>query len=136
MLQVLSAMGYPHYKSEHTKRVLTSLSANIEVIRHPGALKHTWSHHENVVIIDRNVAYVSGVDLSYGSYDDSNNSVDDETGCRFPGPDYIQPHPALHCPVRVAQNAVAGQNTTTGALMSSARVMLLGYLNSFLPFFH
>lgn len=109
-------VGYPQYKSESVKRYLMSLSTNIEVIRHPSAGKNTWSHHDNVIVVDRNVAYISGLELCYGCYDDSNNSVDDETGCRFPGPDYVQPHPSLHCPVRTPQSAVVGQSGAYNAL--------------------
>jgi phospholipase D1/2 len=45
-----------------------------KVIRHPnhypkgGVL--LWSHHEKMVVIDQKIAFVGGIDLCYGRWDD------------------------------------------------------------------
>ena len=48
---------------------------NIMVLRHPGQILlmdnvFLWSHHEKCVIIDQSVAFMGGVDLCFGRYDD------------------------------------------------------------------
>lgn len=91
--------------SLNTKKRLETLSSNIRVIRHPnkfigGATAVLWSHHEKLVIIDRNIAFVGGIDLSYQRYDDESHAVADEDGVRFPGNDYRQPAPDAFKPAR------------------------------------
>ncbi|CAF1309339.1 unnamed protein product [Rotaria sp. Silwood1] len=62
--------------SLHTKKTLVSKSKKgfIKVIRHPkyntkdGLL--LWSHHEKTVVIDQKIAFVGGIDLCYGRWDD------------------------------------------------------------------
>lgn len=51
---------------------------NIMVLRHPGQLLlmdnvFLWSHHEKCVIIDQSVAFMGGIDLCFGRYDDDNH---------------------------------------------------------------
>ncbi|CAF1456818.1 unnamed protein product, partial [Didymodactylos carnosus] len=62
--------------SLHTKRALTAKNKkNIKVIRHPD---HTtisgesliWVHHEKFVVIDQKVAFIGGIDLCFGRWDD------------------------------------------------------------------
>ena len=61
--------------SSRAKSVLTQngKNPNIKVLRHP---EHTpsgvflWSHHEKCVIIDQSVAFVGGIDLCFGRWDD------------------------------------------------------------------
>lgn len=44
-----------------------------QVLRHPdhiaGGVLY-WAHHEKVVIIDQTYAFVSGIDLAFGRWDD------------------------------------------------------------------
>ncbi|CAF3424732.1 unnamed protein product [Rotaria socialis] len=67
------AMGL---NSLHTKRALIRKSKNgfIKVIRHPDHYPSggvfLWSHHEKTVIIDQKVAFVGGIDLCFGRWDD------------------------------------------------------------------
>ena len=50
---------------------------NIEIIRHPSysnPVHHPttllrWSHHEKIVVIDRKIAFVGGIDLAFGRWD-------------------------------------------------------------------
>ena len=67
--------------SIHTKRVLESRSKNIKVIRHPHRSvvggQFLWSHHEKVVCIDQEVAFLGGLDLCYGRMDNSNHLLVD-----------------------------------------------------------
>ncbi|CAF1188578.1 unnamed protein product [Rotaria sordida] len=67
------AMGL---NSAYTKRILTNKSKGgfIKVIRHPdhhpkGGV-FLWSHHEKLVVIDQKIAFVGGIDLCYGRWDD------------------------------------------------------------------
>ncbi|CAF3548315.1 unnamed protein product [Rotaria sp. Silwood1] len=62
--------------SLHTEKTLISKNKNgfIKVIRHPS---HTttngvllWTHHEKMVVIDQKIAFVGGIDLCHGRWDD------------------------------------------------------------------
>ena len=67
--------------SEHVVKLLDK-HKNIEVHRHPDTLTGArnlflWSHHEKVVIVDRNIAFVGGIDLCYGRWDTRNHELMD-----------------------------------------------------------
>ena len=36
-----------------------------------------WSHHEKLVVIDRNIAFVGGIDLAFGRWDTHSHSLID-----------------------------------------------------------
>ena len=78
--------------SEYAKTVLSH--NNIEVVRHPDWMSTLWrnpstmlrwSHHEKVVVVDRSVAFVGGIDLCFGRWDTHSHLLTDP----FP------PHPCL-----------------------------------------
>ncbi|CAF3798250.1 unnamed protein product, partial [Rotaria sordida] len=62
--------------SFYTKKTLVSKSKQgfIKVIRHPDRYTTDsvllWSHHEKMVVIDQKIAFVGGIDLCYGRWDD------------------------------------------------------------------
>ncbi len=63
--------------NEWTKDILRSTHPNVKVMRHPAHFFKSnsvlrWSHHEKVIVIDQCVAFVGGLDLCYGRYDDKN----------------------------------------------------------------
>ncbi|KAK7925557.1 hypothetical protein WMY93_007867 [Mugilogobius chulae] len=66
--------------SEHSKRVLMDMHPNIKVMRHPdhvSSVVFLWAHHEKMVAIDQTVAFVGGIDLAFGRWDDSNYRLTD-----------------------------------------------------------
>ncbi|XP_031442595.1 phospholipase D1 isoform X2 [Clupea harengus] len=66
--------------SEYTKKTLTGLHSNIRVIRHPDHVPSTallWAHHEKTVVIDQSLAFLGGIDLAYGRWDDSQHRLTD-----------------------------------------------------------
>lgn len=67
--------------SLHTKKVLKARSPNIKVIRHPHRSvvggQFLWSHHEKIVCIDHDVAFIGGLDLCYGRYDTPEHTLVD-----------------------------------------------------------
>ncbi|OQV18121.1 Phospholipase D1 [Hypsibius exemplaris] len=65
--------------SFYTKRKLTRLHPNIHVQRHPDKNVLLWSHHEKTVIIDQKLAFVGGIDLCYGRWDDHHYRLCDVT---------------------------------------------------------
>ena len=72
--------------SEYAQTVLSH--ENIEVLRHPGMLNlpaMRWSHHEKVVVVDRRIAFVGGIDLCFGRWDTHSHVLTDP----FP------PHPCV-----------------------------------------
>lgn len=70
--EVTFALGL---QSERAAHILTQggSNKNIRVMRHPRNTTTTlslWSHHEKCVVIDQSVAFMGGVDLCYGRWDD------------------------------------------------------------------
>lgn len=66
--------------SEYSKRTLMHLHPNIKVMRHPDHVSssvYLWAHHEKLVIIDQSVAFVGGIDLAYGRWDDWEHRLTD-----------------------------------------------------------
>ncbi|XP_028322528.1 phospholipase D1 isoform X2 [Gouania willdenowi] len=60
--------------SEHSKKTLMNMHPNIKVMRHPdhvSSVVFLWAHHEKMVAIDQSVAFVGGLDLAFGRWDDS-----------------------------------------------------------------
>lgn len=61
--------------SLRTRQILTEYGANhnIKVLRHPDHIfdgVFLWSHHEKFVVIDQSIAFLGGIDLCYGRWDD------------------------------------------------------------------
>nr|XP_014341999.1 PREDICTED: phospholipase D1 [Latimeria chalumnae] len=66
--------------SEYSKRTLMRLHPNIKVMRHPDHVSssvYLWAHHEKLVVIDQSVAFVGGLDLAYGRWDDNEHRLTD-----------------------------------------------------------
>ncbi|XP_036379935.1 phospholipase D2 [Megalops cyprinoides] len=60
--------------SGYSKRTLMNMHPNIKVMRHPdhvSSIVFLWAHHEKMVAIDQSVAFVGGIDLAFGRWDDS-----------------------------------------------------------------
>ncbi|PVH82421.1 phospholipase D/nuclease [Cadophora sp. DSE1049] len=86
MLQGLMAAG----KSGITKLSDETLQTMIAAAGGPTLL---WAHHEKVVIVDREVAFLGGIDLSYGRWDTIQHPIADAhpgnlDDIVFPGQDY------------------------------------------------
>ncbi|XP_069753685.1 phospholipase D1-like isoform X2 [Narcine bancroftii] len=66
--------------SEYSKKTLISLHPNIKVMRHPDHMSssvYLWAHHEKLVVVDQSVAFVGGIDLAYGRWDDDEHRLTD-----------------------------------------------------------
>ncbi|XP_069562982.1 phospholipase D1 isoform X2 [Brachyistius frenatus] len=66
--------------SRYSKRTLLHLHPNIKVMRHPDHVSsavYLWAHHEKIIIIDQSVAFVGGIDLAYGRWDDREHRLTD-----------------------------------------------------------
>ncbi|XP_007517979.1 phospholipase D1 isoform X2 [Erinaceus europaeus] len=66
--------------SEYSKRTLMRLHPNIKVMRHPDHVSSTvylWAHHEKLVVVDQSLAFVGGIDLAYGRWDDHEHRLTD-----------------------------------------------------------
>ncbi|XP_036197005.1 phospholipase D2 isoform X3 [Myotis myotis] len=55
--------------SGYSKRALMLLHPNIKVMRHPDHVT-LWAHHEKLLVVDQAVAFLGGLDLAYGRWDD------------------------------------------------------------------
>lgn len=81
--------------SYYTKKTLQGLHKNIRVLRHPRDYFFLWSHHEKIIIVDQEIAFLGGLDLCYGRYDtrkhllkDFNCDDNEKFEGMFPGIDY------------------------------------------------
>ncbi|EQC38995.1 hypothetical protein SDRG_03948 [Saprolegnia diclina VS20] len=77
-----------------TKDHLHQLHPRIHVLRHPDfvLLPQYWSHHEKIVVIDQQVAFVGGLDICLGRYDNPSHPLADTTrNPLFVGKDYSNP---------------------------------------------
>lgn len=53
---------------------------NIKVFRHPDHARvgvFFWAHHEKIVAIDQTYAFIGGIDLCYGRWDDYKHRLTD-----------------------------------------------------------
>lgn len=94
--------------SEHTKHALQSLCpegtpgyGNIHVMRHPdhnvlenaADMTFYWAHHEKMIVIDYEMAFIGGLDLCFGRWDNHQHTLADvhPEGVRneiWPGQDF------------------------------------------------
>lgn len=52
----------------------------VQVMRHPDHVSsavYLWAHHEKIIVIDQSVAFVGGIDLAYGRWDDREHRLTD-----------------------------------------------------------
>ncbi|GFQ75189.1 phospholipase D1 [Trichonephila clavata] len=65
--------------SHHSEKQLRRMHKNINVIRHPEVSKGVflWAHHEKLVCVDQSYAFVGGLDLCYGRWDDYQHKLSD-----------------------------------------------------------
>lgn len=75
--EVEYALGLNSY---YSKQKLVEMSDNIKVLRHPDHAKagvFLWAHHEKMVVVDQSYAFVGGIDLCYGRWDDASHRLTD-----------------------------------------------------------
>ncbi|TGO63102.1 hypothetical protein BCON_0015g00310 [Botryotinia convoluta] len=78
--------------SEHTKHALQALCpegtpgyGNIQIMRHPdhnvlenaADMTFYWAHHEKFIVIDYNLAFIGGLDLCFGRWDNHQHPLAD-----------------------------------------------------------
>lgn len=86
--------------SAHVEAWLAALGPNVHVLRHPLSFPLLWSHHQKIVVVDQTVAFVGGMDLTFGRYDDARHTLEDpcELRATWPGSDYYNPQYAECAP--------------------------------------
>ena len=87
--------------SFYSKQKLGQLHENIKLLRHPDHVRigvFFWAHHEKLVVVDNMMAFVGGVDLCFGRWDDPCHALTDDklTGFEL---DHEGPRDAEHCQV-------------------------------------
>ncbi|CAH0395463.1 unnamed protein product [Bemisia tabaci] len=77
--EVELALGINSFYSK--QRLVGGHSSNIKVLRHPDQAKvgmfFLWAHHEKIVVVDQSYAFVAGIDLCYGRWDDYRHRLTD-----------------------------------------------------------
>ncbi|XP_043289717.1 phospholipase D2-like [Venturia canescens] len=62
------------------QKLLESGSKNIKVLRHPNPMRDgvlLWAHHEKIVVVDQTIAFLGGLDLCYGRWDNHKHQLTD-----------------------------------------------------------
>ncbi|XP_073814078.1 phospholipase D isoform X2 [Musca autumnalis] len=75
--EVEVALGINSY---YSKQKLVSLHENVKVMRHPDHARagvFFWAHHEKIVVVDQTYAFLGGIDLCYGRWDDYRHRLTD-----------------------------------------------------------
>lgn len=75
--EVEVALGINSY---YSKQRLVDLHENIRVFRSPDHARKGvlfWAHHEKIVAVDQTYAFVGGIDLCYGRWDDYQHRLTD-----------------------------------------------------------
>jgi phospholipase D1/2 len=76
-------------RAEWVCHYMNRLHKNIFTVCHPPAQSTSvWSHHQKTVVVDEDTAFVGGIDLCFGRYDDSLYRLTDPKEEVFPGRDY------------------------------------------------
>jgi len=76
-------------KSNIVCNELNKIHKNVLCLRHPPAsATFRWTHHQKFVVIDERLAFVGGLDLCYGRYEDSRYLITDPESKVYPGRDY------------------------------------------------
>ncbi|XP_020822230.1 phospholipase D2 isoform X1 [Phascolarctos cinereus] len=65
--------------SGYSKKALMQLHPNIKVMRHPDNVT-LWAHHEKLLVVDQAVAFMGGLDLAFGRWDDLHYRITDLEG--------------------------------------------------------
>lgn len=66
-------------------------------MRHPDHVSssvYLWAHHEKIIVIDQSVAFVGGIDLAYGRWDDGEHRLTDVGSVTLAQGDQITHHVA------------------------------------------
>ncbi|GIY46661.1 phospholipase D1 [Caerostris extrusa] len=69
--------------SLYSKQQLVEMHPNIKVLRHPDHVTNgtlLWAHHEKLVCVDQTYAFIGGIDLCYGRWDDFQHRLTDLGG--------------------------------------------------------
>lgn len=76
------ALGINSYYSK--QRLVELCPENIKVLRHPDHARAgvlLWAHHEKIVVIDQSLAFLGGIDLCYGRWDNNEHRLTDLGKC-------------------------------------------------------
>ncbi|XP_031782606.1 phospholipase D2 isoform X2 [Nasonia vitripennis] len=76
--EVELALGINSFYSK--QRLVEKCPENIKVLRHPDHARvgvFLWAHHEKIVVVDQSVAFLGGIDLCYGRWDNNEHRLTD-----------------------------------------------------------
>ncbi|XP_076175596.1 phospholipase D isoform X1 [Ptiloglossa arizonensis] len=76
--EVEVALGINSFYSK--QRLVEKCPDNIKVLRHPDHARvgvFLWAHHEKIVVVDQSIAFLGGIDLCYGRWDDNEHRLVD-----------------------------------------------------------
>ncbi|XP_031836301.1 phospholipase D isoform X2 [Nomia melanderi] len=76
--EVEVALGINSFYSK--QQLVGKCPENIKVLRHPDHARvgvFLWAHHEKIVVIDQSIAFLGGIDLCYGRWDNNKHRLVD-----------------------------------------------------------
>ncbi|KAL6416719.1 hypothetical protein ACFW04_013200 [Cataglyphis niger] len=72
------ALGINSYYSK--QKLVEQCPENIKVLRHPDHARagvFLWAHHEKIIVVDQSLAFLGGIDLCYGRWDNNEHRLID-----------------------------------------------------------
>lgn len=131
--EVEVALGINSY---YSKQRLVAAHQNIKVLRHPDHAKvgvFLWAHHEKIVVVDQTCAFLGGLDLCYGRWDDHEHRLTDlgsvsqtlglflpiygKNTSSHPAANTNKPHTVIH--LAMATNTLVGALSTSQTTLNS-----------------
>ncbi|XP_054000533.1 phospholipase D2 [Hylaeus anthracinus] len=76
--EVEVALGINSFYSK--QQLVEKCPDNIKVLRHPDHARvgvFLWAHHEKIVVVDQTIAFLGGIDLCYGRWDNNQHRLVD-----------------------------------------------------------
>jgi len=112
--------------SEWTSSELSG--SGIFVVRHRSrfSINLLWSHHEKVVVIDQQLAFVGGLDLCLGRYDDCTHRLSDNPANTWIAQDYSNPRSGDFEDVRNPKREMLDRGKQPRMPWQDVQCMLLG----------
>ncbi|XP_014276337.1 phospholipase D1 isoform X1 [Halyomorpha halys] len=86
---------------------------NLKILRHPDHAKagvFFWAHHEKLVVIDQTVAFLGGIDLCYGRWDDRYHRL---TDLGISPEENMEPFLSLGLPTSFSPSSVMSLNSNS-----------------------
>ncbi|XP_015593521.1 phospholipase D2 [Cephus cinctus] len=114
--EVELAMGINSFYSK--QKLVEKCPENIKVLRHPDHARvgiFLWAHHEKIVVVDQSIAFLGGIDLCYGRWDNNEHRLTDLDSVH---------QSSIYIPSKGKLTSTSSRRTTTPSIQKHALLPL------------